>query len=661
MLLNPFRFGVATPTAPVWLTLPVVQPAMAGVAGGFTPGATWAVPPATITIQWLLDGAPIAGATGATYTPAIGDIGAGRLSVQQIATNSAGVTNGDSATVAVAASIPSGTVVALSTFTAADNAPLIGLADTIAGVWAKHPALTGVMTVVGNEAKGTSTSNAFYYLDQASPLSYSYDVSADVNFLQDLGSFIGGGLLAEQDPINNTGYGLYYDGSQPWLVLQRSTNGAAVTLAQVTLSAGVITVGVPFKLRLRVVKAGVNVQLRGYIDDVELVAWLDPTPPAARGFPGMRAKSSVTLDNFEVKIYAPPIPAPAWVGATPVNGWTEIIGSTMTGVGGAMAAPFGAPGVLSNRVESWCSFALKGTVAYEVAQGGHTDYWGNEVLSIDFSQNAPVWSVVKASSGPGVVNADSSRYTDGSPAAVHGYNTVQYDPIGNRIVRVGSSAYPKQGGANGDCAVYDLATNAYLALGTIPNMRAPGASKWATWCDPVTGNLYCFFNYQCDRYNKATNTWTLNVASSGEQYGYEAIGCTDTTRGRAFICGGDAGAHQPVTFTFATNVMANVTVTGAAAAKLTDKQFGLQYCPTTDKFYLKNGSAVGGGMVEITAGAFVATDMATTNGAAIPAALVQAAYNGVFSRLLFVELPGGVGGLVYLPTYASNFWFLRLY
>jgi hypothetical protein len=358
----------------------------------------------------------------------------------------------------------------------------------------------------------------------------------------------------------------------------------------------------------------------------------------------------------------PPSGAPAWLGSTAVNQWVEISGSTMTGVGGTMSAPFGNTGP-SSRVEAWSSYALKGKVAWCVAQGGHGDYWGNEVLSIDFGANSPAWTVVKASVSNAQPNADSSRYADGSPSAVHGYNTIQYDPIGDRIVRVGSGAYAKAGSSNGDCAVYDIASNTYLSSGTIPNMRTPGAAKWAAWCDPATGNLYCFFNFDVDRYNKSGNNWSATVASSGVQYGYEAIACTDTTRGRAFICGGDPAARQPVTFTFATNALASVTMSGAAASAVNDSQFGLQFCPTTDKYYLKNGSSSGGGMVEIDASTFAATNMSTTSGSGIPAAVdaINSQYNGVFSRLLYVDLGGGVGGLAYLPTYASNWWFLRLH
>lgn len=382
----------------------------------------------------------------------------------------------------------------------------------------------------------------------------------------------------------------------------------------------------------------------------------------------MNNLSSVAILMSQVKrrqsIAAPaPAPgAPTWLGSTAVNQWVEISGSTMTGVGGTMSAPFGALGA-SARVEAWSSFALKGTTAWCVAQGGHNDYYGNEVLSIDLAANSPTWSVVKNSVSNAQPNNDSSRYADGSPSAVHGYNTMQYDPVGDRIVRVGSGAFCKQGSSNGDMAAYDIVSNTYLSNGTIPDMRTPGQAKWASWCNPVTGDLYTFFNFQIDKYTKSSNTWTTGVASSGTQYGYAAIACTDTTRSRAFICGGNPGARAPVHFTFATNTLASVAVSGGAATAVNDEQFGLQFCPTTDKFYLKNGSTSGGGMVEIDASTFVCTTMTTSSGGSIPAALdaINSQYNGVFSRMLYIDLGGGVGGLAYLPTYASNWWFLRLH
>lgn len=85
--------------SPVIIGVPTV-----GVPVSYVPGTVSGSPTPSVTRQWLLDGSNISGATNATYTPVEGDIGTGRLSVRETATNIAGSANSTSATRDVAAS-----------------------------------------------------------------------------------------------------------------------------------------------------------------------------------------------------------------------------------------------------------------------------------------------------------------------------------------------------------------------------------------------------------------------------------------------------------------------------------------------------------------------------------------------------------------------------
>lgn len=344
--------------------------------------------------------------------------------------------------------------------------------------------------------------------------------------------------------------------------------------------------------------------------------------------------------------------APAWLVNVAVNQWVEIPSSTMstvaTGMGGVGTNPRG-------RMNAWNGYALKGTDVYSVRQGGHTDYWGNEVLKFDLASNTPAWTIVKPSSpDPSVIRDNVSRYTDGSPAAVHGYYNQRYVAQRDWIMSVGTTAMPFNGGTNGDCVVYDVAQNTYLDAGTIPDATI-ALPEFGVFDDPTTGNVYHLSAYTIHRWNQASNTWTLNVASVPRQYGYPSVACTDTTRRRAVILSGDAQARTPYVFDFTTSMATEITPTGATAVIDSTGKYGITYCPTTDRFYLMNHQQPGAtGLSEMNPTTFEITPMATTGGATLP----DSAAAGVFSRFLYVA---PLRGIVYFPQYSANAWFLRLH
>lgn len=77
-------------TGPVYAQYPMV-----GAAQSYTQSVVSANPAATVAVQWMRDGVAIVGATGATYTPVVGDIG-GRLSVHETWTNVYGSASAES-------------------------------------------------------------------------------------------------------------------------------------------------------------------------------------------------------------------------------------------------------------------------------------------------------------------------------------------------------------------------------------------------------------------------------------------------------------------------------------------------------------------------------------------------------------------------------------
>lgn len=318
-----------------------------------------------------------------------------------------------------------------------------------------------------------------------------------------------------------------------------------------------------------------------------------------------------------------------------------------------MAEPNGIVGAPA-RINAWAGFAMLGRKIYSVAQGGHGDYWGNEVLAFDV--DTCVWSLRLASSPPSAFR-DGGTYTDGTPAANHGYYTWQPVPQRNWIVSAGLAACANDGGTVRACRVYDITTNTYLPASAMPQLPiASIAAEYGVASDPATGDVYANYSAKLVKWTQATNTWSV-MGGIVNSAGYETVLSVDTTRGRMLILSGQGNQVTPNLLTFATGVMTYPTMSGDTSITSPGGQWGTAYCPVTDRIYAFTGGAAAAGLFEIHPTSFVITAKATTGAGSMPAAV-----NSPFGRLKKVTYASGaIGGLVYFPTHSANAWFLRLH
>jgi hypothetical protein len=133
-------------------------------------------------------------------------------------------------------------------------------------------------------------------------------------------------------------------------------------------------------------------------------------------------------------------------------------------------------------------------------------------------------------------------------------------------------------------------------------------------------------------------------------YGQYACSAFDTTRGRAFFLGGASGISH--IYTVASNAMASVTLAGPAAGAVKGDERGMVYVPALDAFLVRARGA-GATVYQINAGTFECTTLTTTGGGSVPSTL-----NGPYNKFLYVPQ---LQGVIYVPQYDSNAWFLRLY
>jgi len=167
-------FGYVPPSAPVFTSDPAIEGgAIEGTAVSYIAGSFTANPVATTTQEWTRDGVGIPGATGATYTPVVADVGKA-LRVRQTATNNLGSSSATSAPVTVAAYIPPPTGALTNDGLYPPNGQSKRYVGTTTNATSGSYTLTGSGGGVTVTGTFTITNNAFdFAVDGLEPGSYS--------------------------------------------------------------------------------------------------------------------------------------------------------------------------------------------------------------------------------------------------------------------------------------------------------------------------------------------------------------------------------------------------------------------------------------------------------------------------------------------------------
>jgi hypothetical protein len=337
----------------------------------------------------------------------------------------------------------------------------------------------------------------------------------------------------------------------------------------------------------------------------------------------------------------------------------------------------------ASKMNAWTGLAIdtRSNTIWAPANGGHTDYYGNEVMRFDLGADAPKWVEVLPSSPLSALTTTKPRYADGRPASVHGYYCNQFIERHGRAVRIGTTAIPN-GSAFWDVDGWNVnvpvGTNGWDPQYTYDPIY-PGAfnSTGFTVCkDPGTENMYVFAESArpCRKMVPSSSgvggTWSdFGGYPPAGFTGYLAATAFDTRRGRIFVAKGgigypSVGNKRYFTFDATSGIYTEQTLSGGTS--LTELNaaatcVGMVYVPAMDAYVVRLGTA-GGSVYVINAGTFAVTALIASAGAAIPAtANVNGdvrQYENVFSRWLFAP---SLGGVVYFPNYTANAWFLRLY
>jgi hypothetical protein len=414
--------------------------------------------------------------------------------------------------------------------------------------------------------------------------------------------------------------------------VERCQGAGCGTFAEVGTAAGAsftdtgLAAATPYNYRVRATDAAAN--LSAYSNMANVTTSAPPPPPLAN--------------------------LPAWMNGLAVGVWLEI---PLTSLSSIDPSPL-PPGNLgpAAKVEAWTSFVVdtRTSKVYSVANGGHSDYGGNEVDELSLELAQPAWVQRLAPTPNNQIVQEATYYSDGRPTSRHTYYGATFNEAGDRIMLVGGARFGfAQGFGISTTDSYNIAANNYSPAGTHPDI-SPGPITtfigFNTTGNPLTGDIYSFGNFQYGKWTRTTNTWAALGASGTGPYGQESMSAMDTSRGRIFILGGNNSDHHILTLS--TKAFAQVTLTGPNAASVAGANKGaMVYVPAIDS-YLIRLAAAGGAVYQVQAATFNVTTFATVGGTFIPGT-----QNGPFNRFLYVPR---LGGCIYVPSYSGNAWFLKV-
>lgn len=267
------------------------------------------------------------------------------------------------------------------------------------------------------------------------------------------------------------------------------------------------------------------------------------------------------MANYALRIGAEPLPT--WLVGAPLNQWVSITGSIAAG---SLADPTNDG--RSNSRLAYSNITLAGTKVVLAAVGGHNDYSGNEVTSIDIAANSPAWSLDIARSA--TVAEDVAYYADGKPSSRHTYDSVHYSTTHSRVMlHRAKFVY-----SLGPSASFDVTDGFNLATGLwdAENTWTDGAQT--AMCRDSHDNVWAISAAYIHKWTAATDSWANLGSVAGYIYGTE-FGplCHDSLRDQLvlFKFGGGSGFDGPdvafCTFSMA-GVQTLITLSSGSSAAL---------------------------------------------------------------------------------------------
>jgi hypothetical protein len=229
---------------------------------------------------------------------------------------------------------------------------------------------------------------------------------------------------------------------------------------------------------------------------------------------------------------------------------------------------------------------------------------------------------------------------------------VTFNEPSDRFMLFAGAQWCFGGGFHRAVSSFNIGARSWSPAGThpsVPDEIAQGVP--AVTAIPGSGDVYLVRSFTLVKWTRSSNSMSTLGFAGAAPYGDDTMSAYDSTRGRILYAGGLAtDRHQ---YNVATNTFSTVNFSGSNAGQITGAGGGaMVYVPAIDRFLVRR-SGGGGAVYQIHPTTFAVSAFTTSGGGSIPATI-----NGPYNKFLYVPR---LGGVVYVPEYGTNAWFLRVH
>lgn len=360
-----------------------------------------------------------------------------------------------------------------------------------------------------------------------------------------------------------------------------------------------------------------------------------------------------------------PTALPAWLSGQPLLGWIELPNTRMSDQPGHNL------GATSGKQNAWVGWHIDERTGeiYSVGQGGHDDYWGNEVERLDLRAGVPAWTQILASSNTSTVDFNSDYGTDDRPKSIHGYHTAIFHRGLNRALRMPGGAKSTSGNPIQTITAFNLTTGQWDGAASWSSLVAPetiGGNNGSWAKHPVTEAVYGWlYNARIVRWNPGVpGTYTTLVTNPSNPAASATASAIDPTRGTGaagemFMLGGGSGGVMCRAFDIGTNAIRTITLTGTDISGVAEG-CSLMYVAALDQYFAVLWGTGGSRVFKITpngTSSWPCEAVVTTGGSGIPTTESNGS-QWPYTKALYSPVHGCIA---YGPKWGANLWVLPIH
>jgi hypothetical protein len=346
-----------------------------------------------------------------------------------------------------------------------------------------------------------------------------------------------------------------------------------------------------------------------------------------------------------------PADLPAWRQELAVGEWALLASAKITEV-----TPDVQPGGgYYGRIDAWTGFGADtvNSTLYLGGVGGHGDYAGNEMYTLDLRAAEPQWVIEMQPSPASAYTVDEPYYLDGRPSPTHTYYGAWFSEQRGKFYRFPTAATWGTGnGATRHIDSWDPASKQWDPAGTNPDMGVSPTYEMPAAKHALTGEIYQVqFDNHLYRWDPATNMVTdLGEVTGGKQSFYDlyaSASVVDAVGERLIFFFDEANPGSARVYDIVAETFSSAPLVGPGAAAVASQQAMAWFDVCAGVILVK--TEIGGDVWRVDPDTLEATPFAV-RGPTPPDPL-----NGVHT--LFQYLPA-LGGYAYQPTHAAGMYFL---